>query len=165
MARLAKVAAVAVAMALTYAVPINAQQDARPGIEAANKQFVATFGKGDAAGLAAMYSATAIAYPPNSEPVSGRAAIQKIWQGAMGMGIKAVTLTTSEVETYGDTAYEVGGYTMLGEGGKHLDHGKYIVIWKREQGAWKLHRDIWNTSMPGPARGSRAWDPVPAAKQ
>jgi ketosteroid isomerase-like protein len=149
MLRVGKVAAaVGVAGALLYALPMYARQDARAAIEASNKQFVAAFGKGDAAALAAMYSATAIAYPPNSEPVSGRAAIQKIWQGAMGMGVKAVTLTTSEVETHGDTAYEVGGYTMLGEGGKHLDHGKYVVIWKREQGAWKLHRDIWNTSMP-----------------
>jgi ketosteroid isomerase-like protein len=37
---------------------------------------------------------------------------------------------------------------MKVEGGKVVDRGKYIVIWKREQGQWKLHRDIWNTSMP-----------------
>jgi hypothetical protein len=29
-----------------------------------------------------------------------------------------------------------------------LDQGKYIVIWKREKGQWKLHRDIFNSSVP-----------------
>jgi hypothetical protein len=32
--------------------------------------------------------------------------------------------------------------------GKVLDKGKYIVIWKKEDGTWKLHRDIWTTSVP-----------------
>jgi len=31
-----------------------------------------------------------------------------------------------------------------------LDKGKYIVIWKQEEGQWKLHRDIFNSSMPAP---------------
>jgi ketosteroid isomerase-like protein len=31
-----------------------------------------------------------------------------------------------------------------------LDKGKYIVIWKQEDGQWKLHRDIFNSSMPPP---------------
>ena len=29
-----------------------------------------------------------------------------------------------------------------------MDSGKFIVIWKQEGGQWKLHRDIWNSSMP-----------------
>jgi uncharacterized protein (TIGR02246 family) len=124
------------------------QGDARGAIEAANKQFVAAFAKGDAAALAAMYTPGAMALPPNGEIAKGREAIQKIWRGAIDGGIKAVTLTTSEVESHGDTAHEVGNYEMKVDGGKVVDRGKYIVIWKREQGQWKLHRDIWNTNMP-----------------
>ncbi len=29
-----------------------------------------------------------------------------------------------------------------------LDAGKFIVVWKQEAGQWKLHRDIFNSSMP-----------------
>jgi ketosteroid isomerase-like protein len=32
--------------------------------------------------------------------------------------------------------------------GKTADRGKYIVVWKRDGGQWRLHRDSWNTSMP-----------------
>ena len=30
-----------------------------------------------------------------------------------------------------------------------VDNGKYIVIWKKVDGKWLLHLDIYNTSMPG----------------
>jgi ketosteroid isomerase-like protein len=29
-----------------------------------------------------------------------------------------------------------------------VDQGKYIVIWKQDGGQWKLHRDIFNSSLP-----------------
>jgi uncharacterized protein (TIGR02246 family) len=122
--------------------------DVRAAIEAASKQFVAAFAKGDAAQLASMYTADAQAFPPNSDIVRGRDAIRKLWQGVLDAGIKSAPLTTLEVEAHGDTAHEVGTYAMRVEGGKQVDHGKYIVIWKREQGQWRLHRDIWNSSAP-----------------
>jgi uncharacterized protein (TIGR02246 family) len=125
--------------------------DARAAIEAGNKQFAAAVAKGDAAQLAAMYTGGAMVFPPNGDIVRGREAIQKLWQGALDSGVKEVALTTVEVEAHGDTAHEVGTYDMKGAGGQALDRGKYIVIWKRDQGQWRLHRDIWNTSMPPPA--------------
>jgi ketosteroid isomerase-like protein len=47
-------------------------------------------------------------------------------------------------------AHEVGKYTLMGDGDKVLDSGKYVVIWQRQDGQWKLHRDIWNSSQPAP---------------
>jgi hypothetical protein len=43
----------------------------------------------------------------------------------------------------------MGQYTLRGAGGAGdlIDRGKYIVIWKLIQGEWKLHRDIWNSSL------------------
>ena len=117
-------------------------------IDKANEAFVAAFAKGDAAAIAAMYTTDAQAFPPSSDVVRGRAAIQKLWEGAMGMGVKTVTLKATEVEAHGATAHEVGTYAMFGADGKELDNGKYIVIWKREGNVWKLHRDIWNTNAP-----------------
>jgi ketosteroid isomerase-like protein len=72
------------------------------------------------------------------------------WQALMDMGIKEVKLETVEVEKLDGTAIEVAEYTLLDEGGQALDKGKYIVIWKQEDGQWKLHRDIFNSSMPAP---------------
>jgi ketosteroid isomerase-like protein len=66
--------------------------------------------------------------------------------------MKDLTLTTLEVEAHGDTAHEVGTWAVKGADGAAVDTGRYIVIWKKEGGAWRLHRDIWNSSTPPPAR-------------
>ena len=124
--------------------------EVRDAIAAAGENFMATFSRGDAAGLAAFYTENGQILPPNSDFVTGRQAIQAFWQGAMDMGIKSVKIEIVEVEGHGDTAIEVGKYTLSGEAGQVLDMGKYIVILKQVDGQWKLHREIFNSSMPAP---------------
>jgi uncharacterized protein (TIGR02246 family) len=122
----------------------------RDAITAANEEFMAAFNRGDAAGLAALYTENGQVLPPNGAFVTGKPAIQGFWQAVMDMGIKEAKLETVETEGHGDTATEVSKFTLYGEGGQVLDKGKYIIIWKREHGQWKLHRDIFNSSMPAP---------------
>jgi ketosteroid isomerase-like protein len=122
--------------------------DPRAGIEAANRQFMEAFGRGDAAGIARLYTDRAKLLPANSDFVTGTTEIQRFWQGAMDLGLKEAVLETLEVESHGQTAHEVGRYTLKAAGGQVADGGKYLVIWKQEGGAWKLHRDIWTTSRP-----------------
>jgi uncharacterized protein (TIGR02246 family) len=119
-------------------------------IEEGNKQWSVAFSTGDNAALAAMYTPNAQLLPMHSEIVSGMEAIQQFWQGVIASGVKGATLTTIEVDEQGDTAYEVEKYELRGEGNKVLDHGKYVVVWKRGQGKWRLHRNIWNSNMPAP---------------
>lgn len=126
-------------------------QEIREAIEAANEVFVETFGKGDAAGLAALYTEGGQLLPPNAGFQTGRQALQTFWQGAIDAGLEEAKLETLEVEPHGDTAIEVGKYTLYVGGGQEADAGKYIVVWKREGGKWRLHRDIFNSSKPAPA--------------
>jgi len=122
--------------------------DVRAAIEAADQTFVDNFNRGDAAGVAALYTEDGTFMPPNGGFVSGREAIQATFQSLMDMGIKALELETLEVEALGDTAYEVGTYALLSAGGDVLDRGKFLVIWKQVGGQWQLHRDMINTSQP-----------------
>lgn len=121
--------------------------DIHSKIRKADDNFESTFAKGDAAGMANLYTDDGMLLPTGSDFIRGRQAIQQLWQGAMDMGIKQAKLEIVEVEHYGDTAIEVGQYTLSGEGSQVMDQGKYIVIWKQQNGQWKLHRDIWNSSM------------------
>jgi uncharacterized protein (TIGR02246 family) len=120
-------------------------------IEAADKEFMAAFERGDAAGLAALYTEDGQLLPPNLDFMIGRDAIQAFWQGAMDMGITSAKIDIVEVEGHGDTAIEVSKYGLYGAGGQQLDKGKFIVIWKQVGGRWKLYRDIFNSSMPAPS--------------
>ena len=122
----------------------------KAAIEARNKEVSAAFAKGDAAGVAALYSSGAQMFPPNAGIVSGHDAIQKAWKDFVDAGFKGLELMTVEVEGHGDSADEEGQYRLIAADGKVVDTGKYIVVWKRENGNWFLHRDIWNSSNPPP---------------
>jgi uncharacterized protein (TIGR02246 family) len=124
--------------------------EVRDAIVVANEDFVTTFKGGDAAGMASLYTENGQVLPPDGDFVTGKQGIQTFWQAIFDMGIKEAGLETAEVEGHGDTAVEVGKFTLKSEGGQVLDQGKYIVIWKREEGRWKLHRDIFNSSMAPP---------------
>jgi uncharacterized protein (TIGR02246 family) len=125
------------------------QDELREAIVAANAKFMAAAEAQDAAALAALSTKGGQVLPPNSDFVTGREAIQGFWQGVMDMGIRKAALETIEVEGRGKTAFEVGRYTLYAEGDAVADQGKYIVIWKKKKGGvWKLHRDIFNSSMP-----------------
>lgn len=117
-------------------------------INEVNKTFETAFAKGDAAGLAAVYTKNGQILPPNGKMQTGIPAIQKFWQGAIDLGIGRATLKSVELEVHGDTAIEVGQFSLKTKDGELADEGKYIVIWKKEDGSWKWHRDIWNSSRP-----------------
>ena len=75
--------------------------DPRQEIEAGNRRFMEAFGRGDAAGVARLYTPTAQLLPAHSDFVNGTTAIQRFWQGAMDMGLKEAVLETLEVEGHG----------------------------------------------------------------
>ncbi len=127
---------------------MHATEDLRSRIEAANGRFIGAFKRGDAAALASLYTAQAQLLPANSDFVKGAEAIRGFWQGVFDMGLRQAVLETVEVEAHGDTAIEVGRYTLIVGDGSVADTGKYVVIWKNDGGTWKLHRDIWTTSRP-----------------
>jgi uncharacterized protein (TIGR02246 family) len=119
-------------------------------IATVNNNFMTTFAQNDGPAMALLYTESGQLLPTGSDVVSGHSNIASFWQGAMDMGIKEVRLETVELENHGDTAIEVGRYTLSGAEGQRIDKGKYIVIWKQIDEQWKLHRDIWNSSMPAP---------------
>jgi uncharacterized protein (TIGR02246 family) len=118
----------------------------RNDIRRADDAFEQHFSQGDASGIADLYTNDGMLLPTGSEFIKGKEAIRNFWQGAINMGIKEAKLDIIEVELQGEIAYEVGRYQLKGADGALMDQGKYIVIWKQEQGQWKLHRDIWNTN-------------------
>jgi ketosteroid isomerase-like protein len=124
---------------------------AKSAIADINAKFSDELRKGDSAALASHYSSEAYAMPPNSDPVP-KDKIVSVWGRAIRMGVKDIKLTTDDVTGNGEIAGETGNYEMYGDNNKLLDKGKYVVIWKNENGEWKSYRDIWNTSMPAKSK-------------
>jgi len=89
--------------------------------------------------------------PPNAPIIKGREGIEAYWATGFQMGLKDVVLTTVEVMAMGDMVCEIGeaDATFHPEGmDAFKDKGKYLVIWKNVDGAWKLYVDIYNSSLP-----------------
>jgi ketosteroid isomerase-like protein len=85
--------------------------------------------------------------PPGAGAVSGTSAIRKLFDADVAQGAKN-TLKMEEVVDLGDYALETGTFVATSAEGKHLDHGSFTTLHKKVDGGWKIHRDIWNSSMP-----------------
>jgi uncharacterized protein (TIGR02246 family) len=116
--------------------------DPRAAIDAVNREFVQAFVRKDAASIASLYTVDGKLLPPIGDDVAGRDAITRHWREAMSIGVRKVE--TTELEIYGEMAHEVGRYWIERPDASEADAGMYIVIWKREAGVWRMHRDIWN---------------------
>ena len=117
-------------------------------IRSKNEQLMAAFRAHDAAAVAAMYSGEARLLPPGAELVSGANKIEAFWADAIRAGLTELKLDTIDVDLIGGyTAVETGRFTMYA-GRTTADRGKYMVIWRNEDGQWRAYRDIWNSSVP-----------------
>jgi uncharacterized protein (TIGR02246 family) len=136
-----------VALALALPLPALAQAgDLRPQIQKIDQAWQTAYNAGDAAALTALYTPDAKVMAPGAEPVSGRPAIQALFAADLAKGAKN-TLTLGDVTGFGDFALETGGWVAKAADGKHLDHGTFTTFYKKVDGAWKIYRDTWNSSM------------------
>lgn len=131
------------------AVQAQKSTDVTEEIQARNDNFMKTIQSGDLNAIAALYTEDAKVFPPNSDIVQGREAIKGMWGAMASQGMPNLIVSTTVAEAFGNTAIEEGAYKIKIPDGQVVDKGKYIVIWKKVDGKWLLHQDIFNTSMPG----------------
>ena len=106
--------------------------------------------RGDSIAMAAHYASDAIVMPSNSEPIKGND-IVKFWGSVVRMGVKDLKLNITDISGDGDVYAETGTLELFGANNISLDKGKYVVVWKKENGNWKMYRDIWNSNLPVPS--------------
>ena len=86
---------------------------------------------------------------PDTPPIHGKAAILMAWKSTMA-SIPGLVLKFSperiHVSDAGDLASDYGVVFMQqkGEAGIEKITAKYLVVWKKQKGAWKVLYDSWN---------------------
>ena len=117
-------------------------------IEEKTNKFTQAHITKDTAFLNHIFTQDAKAYPPNSDVVIGLPAIALVNTQWVNFGIKEFREET--IAFYGDENYLIdeGNYYLRYGENEIIDKGKYINIWKRENGDWKIFSNIWNTSLP-----------------
>ncbi len=117
----------------------------KANIEAANAKWMEFFNKGDFDGVASLYTVGAMAFPPGSGMVKGRAAIGAMWK-SMAEQVSDPKVTTLDVKRLGPSAArEIGTFSLKTKGPTRKEvTGKYVVVWEKVGKDWKLAADIWN---------------------
>ncbi|TBW29993.1 SgcJ/EcaC family oxidoreductase [Gramella sp. KN1008] len=121
-------------------------EKAKTEIIDANSEFASLFNEGDSTGVANLYTDDAKFMMEGSPAITGRENIQSAIAGIKNSGISRVDLRTIEVWGDEDMVVEEGELTLYREG-VEVDRGKYMVLWKKEDGQWKLFRDIFNSNL------------------
>jgi uncharacterized protein (TIGR02246 family) len=114
-----------------------------------SRRFSAAYVRGDAAAMAELYTADAVIFPEQSEWITGREAIMRYWTLGPGRRITRHVASPARIIVDGDHAYDYGTFEIAGErdGAAWGPHrGKYVVVWRRDKGTWRMQLDIWNSS-------------------
>lgn len=97
--------------------------------------------------IAASYTKDAKIFPNNTKILEGEDII-KYWMLPEGVSIPYHKITQTEITIVDNTAYDYGyyeGITKRKKGEEVSWKGKYVIVWKRVEGVWKMHLDIWNS--------------------
>jgi ketosteroid isomerase-like protein len=128
--------------------------------------FASAFNRGDIVTTSAFYANDAIAFPPDSDMVKGRPAIEAFWKATKDAGGKSLELKVVDVQSSGNLGIETGTAVLHMKPANQPEtavNAKYVVVWqKQESGSWKIIRDIWNSMAPMAAAPAMAATPAMA---
>lgn len=97
--------------------------------------------------LAESYAENAKILPPGSYIIEGKESIRKRWILPEGVKILYHKIDPLEIKIIGNHAYDIGYYqgkTLLKNGEETSWKGKYLIVWIKEKGLWKIYADAWN---------------------
>lgn len=117
-----------------------------------DEAWEAAFNDGDVEALAAMYAEDARVMAPNAALGTGRDAVRAVFGGMIDAGLKG-ELESVEAVVAGDIGYQIGTYAISADG-TVVDRGKYIEIWRKVNGEWKMANDIFNSDLPAAPSGA-----------
>ena len=117
-------------------------------------EYGATITAGDLEGFLDLFTDDAILMPPNGQMIIGkekiRPLVQAIFKAVKETELEEIT-TPSEIEIFGDWAFDLGITTFKSRGKPLENTNKYIRIWQKlANGSWKLARVIWNSNNSAP---------------
>src|SRR5688572_22748748 len=92
--------------------PLEGQSESSDSaaIHERGRKFSAAYMRGDAAGMAAMYTPDAVIFPERSETISGVKAIQRYWTSRPGRRVTRHAITPTRIVVDGRHAYDYGTY-------------------------------------------------------
>ncbi len=94
--------------------------------------------------LERVYTHNARTLPAGDGMISGIDRAKSLWQQTVSeLGVTELHFHTQIIDSAGDSAIETGRATLTTDREFSFEM-EYAVLWKRENGDWKRHIDIWS---------------------
>ena len=137
---------------LAFAAPATAggaQRLPEAAIKAENARWADAFARGDYDAIGRLYTRDGALLPPGGDKVTGSSAIAAYFTNGYA-GSKPATVSFSNYEFYGNdrVVTEVSDAEIHDHDGKLTYRGKQTLVFLKQGGVWKLHRDMWNDYGP-----------------
>jgi uncharacterized protein (TIGR02246 family) len=124
-------------------------------LEQLHHDFVEAFRSNDLKAVGAFYTDDALLLPPGHPLVRGRDQIVAFWEGAVR--IVDLVFEATETKMLGDAVFREAGNLLLVRRGQAREMqniaAKYVSLWLKIDGAWKLESLAWNGAEPRAMRG------------
>ena len=105
-------------------------------------------------GILELYSAAPVFMPEYAPPAVGREAVRKSYEWVFATLKLKGRFIVHEAEALGDTAWvrtgSTGRFTVIATGLEGDLANSELFVFKREDGAWKIHRYIFTAAAPPP---------------
>jgi len=113
---------------------------ARVIIDSLDKKFSKHYFEGDSIALYKMYAKGAYFGTSTGKDILSS------WGGQIRYSIendmRHFLFTTTSLTTDNEFLFELGKYEMKDSKGNLKGDGKYLLVWKQEEGQWKIYRDM-----------------------
>ncbi len=97
--------------------------------------------------IANAYTSDGKIFPGNRDIIAGIEPIKKYWVLPEGVQTSYHKITPEEIKVIKKYAYDYGYYegkTKRADGSESSWKGKYVIVWRKVKGDWKIYLDIWN---------------------
>jgi len=118
-----------------------------------HQRFIDSVKAGDIATIVSLYTDTAVLMPPNDMSLWGKKELEE-WHQEYFADFSIVTFAEIErdVTLMGDWAVERFAYMVAIQplhGGERIrDDGRFLVVWKLDNGVWRIAQAMFNSMRP-----------------
>ncbi len=122
-------------------------------IDELRAEYASAINSSDVDGLSAVWTSDGVFMPPNEPSVTGKEAVQSLWQKRFDQNTYGLTFASDGVVVSGDWAFDRGIATgtvtpKAGDQPVYFDN-KYIAVYQRQpDGSWKYQYVIYNSNNP-----------------
>ncbi len=113
-------------------------------VDLRERAYAAALAKGDLDTLADFYTSDAQVASPLSPVAYGRRSVRGALQQLVDAGVAQIAIEPGEQFAVGELLCRTGGVRYAQRAGAPSNAGRFMRLWKNEDGTWRIHRD-WAT--------------------